>query len=564
MQISRIKLSFYPFLSAVIVLAATSLPAHAIPAVTVISPKTGSTAGSPVFYEAYATSPGCAKGIASMRVYSAPGVSAFSVNGAHMETFIPLSPGSYSTVVEASDNCGGVGQTAVNLTVSSTAGVSVFLPNSASATSPVHIAASAQNSSCAAGINAIRVYVASATSPYTINSNQLNAYINLLPGTRQLTVQAWDNCGHVFKTQLSKSITTTPDANLYAVNLNGTASTIYQFKIAVDGTLQNPNGAGKLPEVSAGSGADTLAVDPGGWFLYASTINNIYGYQVNPANGKLRPMPGSPFPLNDSNNVVPPVIQVDPSGNFLFARYGGAEVGRATTYRINRSTGALTSTGFVIGTAWYVFAFDFSGQYLYVINYGGVDGYRLNPNNGAMTVLPGSTFFFSSMNSLNFPSMASTGNYLYVGGNGVAGGSGGGVWAFSINYGTGALTEMTGSPFLPSSASRQVFSVLADWRTRFLWSLQQDSSAYGMQEFGINSAGGLLASSWFTDLSPYSLGHWTEDHSGKFIFTSYNGSSPNTGVASWPISTTGDLQTQTVFPTANPIGSIAAARKKPR
>jgi hypothetical protein len=63
------------------------------------------------FYEAYATSPSCSKGISAMRIYTAPGVSAYTVNGSHIETFIKLKAGTYNAVVQAWDNCGGVGKT---------------------------------------------------------------------------------------------------------------------------------------------------------------------------------------------------------------------------------------------------------------------------------------------------------------------------------------------------------------------------------------------------------------------------------------------------------------------
>src|SRR5207245_10759527 len=105
---------------------------YAPPTVTLIAPKTGTSAGSPVFYEAYATSSACTKGIASMRIYTADHVAAYTVNGAHLETFIKLAPGTYNTMVQAWDNCGGVSKTPVTLTVTSTAGVTVFLPNTTS------------------------------------------------------------------------------------------------------------------------------------------------------------------------------------------------------------------------------------------------------------------------------------------------------------------------------------------------------------------------------------------------------------------------------------------------
>jgi len=539
-----------------------AISAYAAPTVTVIAPKTGTSVGSPIFYSAYATSTACSKGIAAMRIYTADHVGAYTVNGAHIETFIKLNPGTYNTVVQAWDNCGGVGKTTVTLTVNSTAGVTVFLPNLPLPSAPVHIAASAQNSACAAGINAIRIYIADHVSPYTVNTNQLNAYINLVPGTYKLTVQAWDNCGHVYKSQFNQPVTGTPDAYLYAVNINTAAPDIYQFRIASDGILKNPNGNNALPEYSAGTGADTLAVDPGGWFVYASSIDGIYGYQINPTTGNLTPMQGSPFPLQNYGNGVPPSISVDPSGSFLFARYGGIELGIMSPYRIDRSSGALTSTGFAVNTAWVSRAFDSSGQYVYVIdanNFGDVVGYRINPNNGAMTTFPGDPFYTLDVSTTV---MDSTGSFLYVGG---VAESGGAIDAFTINYSTGLLTPMSGSPFLVPDA--QLWGLVADPQTRFLWAYEQGSQR-GIRAFSITPGTGILVpSAYFTVLDPYYIGGWVEDHSGKYIFTGYQVGNPNNGespgVVSWPISGNGDLLSQTIFFTKNPIGSVAVARQNP-
>ena len=88
------------------------------PVVTVSSPGNGISAGSPVNYIASASSPSCAKGIAAMRIYTAPGVNAYTIAASKLNTNINLPIGSYSTVVQAWDNCGGVGKTTVNFTVS--------------------------------------------------------------------------------------------------------------------------------------------------------------------------------------------------------------------------------------------------------------------------------------------------------------------------------------------------------------------------------------------------------------------------------------------------------------
>lgn len=480
-----------------------AISAYAVPTVTVIAPKTGTSAGSPVFYEAYATSAACTKGIAAMRIYAADYVTAYTVTGAHLETFIKLAPGTYNTVVQAWDNCGGVGKTLIALTVTPTAGVSVFLPNTTSSSHPVHIAASAQNSACAAGINAIRIYTADSVSPYTVNSNQLDTYLTLVPGTYKLTIQAWDKCGHVYKSQFNHPVTTTPDAYLYAVNAPPNApSDIYQFKIAANGFLKNPNGQNALPEFAAGPGPGTLVVDPGGWFVYASTVEGIYGYQINQSNGNLVPMQGSPFPLNDSNNIIPPWIGIDPSGNFLFARYNRElNPGNLTSYRINRSSGALTSTGFVVAITLDSFAFDFSGQYLYNIGVAGVDGWRINPNSGFLTALPGSPFPSDSLAKMYQSILCSTGGYLYAAGKDNSGnGQDGAIVSFSISYTTGALTELASSPLI--THDWQPWKVLADTQTRFIWSWQVGLNR-GIVAYDITpGTGDLTPSAFFSQTDP--------------------------------------------------------------
>jgi polyvinyl alcohol dehydrogenase (cytochrome) len=90
------------------------------PAVTVTAPGNGTQLTSPVQFVASAASPNCSKGVASMRIYTAPGVNAYTINGSSLNTSITLSPGTYNTVVQSWDNCGNVGKTFVTITVSGT------------------------------------------------------------------------------------------------------------------------------------------------------------------------------------------------------------------------------------------------------------------------------------------------------------------------------------------------------------------------------------------------------------------------------------------------------------
>lgn len=89
--------------------------------VIVTAPKTNSTVSSPVQYEASATTP-CSKGVASMGIYTASGLLAYSTKGAELNTTLTLNPGVYNTTVEEWDNCGGAATTPITITVGSGGG----------------------------------------------------------------------------------------------------------------------------------------------------------------------------------------------------------------------------------------------------------------------------------------------------------------------------------------------------------------------------------------------------------------------------------------------------------
>jgi major membrane immunogen (membrane-anchored lipoprotein) len=89
--------------------------------VYVTSPANNSNVSSPVHYVATATS-SCSKGVASMGIYTAPYVLAYSVNGASLDTKLTLSAGTYNTVVQEWDNCGSSATTPITITVGSGGG----------------------------------------------------------------------------------------------------------------------------------------------------------------------------------------------------------------------------------------------------------------------------------------------------------------------------------------------------------------------------------------------------------------------------------------------------------
>ena len=94
----------------------------AVAGVSVSSPATGATSGSPVHFVASATSPACSKGVAAMGIYTAPGKLAYTVNGAKMDTNLSMSSGTYNVVVQEWDNCGWSATVPITLTVSGSSG----------------------------------------------------------------------------------------------------------------------------------------------------------------------------------------------------------------------------------------------------------------------------------------------------------------------------------------------------------------------------------------------------------------------------------------------------------
>src|SRR5436305_11994367 len=95
----------------------SALPCFAT--VTVAAPSTGTSMTSPVHFVAAATT-SCANGISSVGIYTAPYVLAYKVAGASLNTSLTLAPGTYNTVIQAWDKCGGSTKTASTVTVKGT------------------------------------------------------------------------------------------------------------------------------------------------------------------------------------------------------------------------------------------------------------------------------------------------------------------------------------------------------------------------------------------------------------------------------------------------------------
>ena len=188
----------------------------ALAGVQVTSPSNGATVGTSVNFVASASTSSCSKGVGSMGIYTAPGVLVYVVNGASMNTNINLSPGTYHTVVEEWDNCGGAGTTPVTITVSAQSGVTVSSPaNNSNVGSPVNFVAAA-TTTCSRGVGSMGIYTAPYQLAYVTGGSNLNTNLSLNPGTYKTTVIEWDNCGGASVTPVTINVGGKSFTNLQA------------------------------------------------------------------------------------------------------------------------------------------------------------------------------------------------------------------------------------------------------------------------------------------------------------------------------------------------------------
>ncbi len=192
-----------------LVCSIATLAAPAFAGVTVSAPTNNSTVATTVQYVASATT-SCSKGVAAMGIYTAPGVLAYKVNGASLNTLLTLNANTtYYTVVQEWDNCGGSSATPITIkvggsTASATVSVSAPTNNSTVATTVQYVATA--TTTCSKGVAAMGIYTAPGVLAYTVSGAYLNTLLNLSSGTYNTVVQEWDNCGGSAKTAVTINV----------------------------------------------------------------------------------------------------------------------------------------------------------------------------------------------------------------------------------------------------------------------------------------------------------------------------------------------------------------------
>lgn len=179
--------------------------------VNVSSPANGATVGSPVRFVASATA---ANPVTAMRIY-VDSTSVYTVNANKIDTSLALASGWRNVTVVAWDSTGAAQTTKLSINVSgttttttttSTGNVTVSQPAAgATVSSPTRFVASA---SAPKPITAMKIYV-DGNDRFTTYSGSLDTSLELASGTRQVTVQAWDSSGAVYKNSFSVTVGST-------------------------------------------------------------------------------------------------------------------------------------------------------------------------------------------------------------------------------------------------------------------------------------------------------------------------------------------------------------------
>ena len=349
------------------------------PVVKVTSPTNGSKDGSPVNFAASASSPDCSTGIAAMRIYTAPGNGAYTVDSSTLDVNLPMAPGTYNTVVQAWDNCGGVGKTPVNITVTGNT-----LP-------PPRFLYSSD-------------YADGLIEEYDVD-----------PSTGEITPYSQ---GSVSTGSKPEALATDKGGfRLYAISQSPNQVTGF-FINRDDGSLQQVPGA---PGAVTGYPI-SVAVHPSGDYIYvpvevAQNDNVVYAFSVQ-ANGSLAPVPGSPFATNfpspGINAAMLTGAAIDPTGSFLYATaYGSSYV---DAWSINKTSGSLTPVAgepfFLVGDSAQgganTLAFAQGGQHLVVPGWwdGKITVFDVNTSTGALANAPGSPIPMPSPQAGNLISIA--------------------------------------------------------------------------------------------------------------------------------------------------------------
>jgi uncharacterized protein (TIGR03437 family) len=237
--------------------------------------------------------------------------------------------------------------------------------------------------------------------------------------------------------------------------------------------------------------------------------NSMSVYTLNPSSGALTVVPGSPFPAG----MFPGAVAVDPSGKFVYV----TSLNGLSAITVNPGNGALTTVQSWTVQAGFIargITVDPTGKFVYVTGgYNsymsfGIWAYTADLSSGALTAVPGSPFPVGSRPEGIV--VDPTGKFLYAP-------TSDGLSAYTINAGSGVLTAVPGPP--PFATGYPVLAAVHP-SAKFLYEANAGAPVNTLLAYSINASSGALTP--VPGASP-PLGTiilaLVVDPTGKFVYT---------------------------------------------
>lgn len=267
---------------------------------------------------------------------------------------------------------------------------------------------------------------------------------------------------------------------------------IYAYTVNSDGSLTASSQGAGVAAVNVAS----LDISPDGKWLFGLDLTTtvLDEFQINSSTGALSLVAATPYSV--TKTVLPKMVRVAPTGNFVFAALG---TGGDYVFSLNTTTGNVaTAANITLGSAQTsdnALAIDSSGSHLYIARSGlngGLAVYNIQAS-GLPTEISGSPFTTGSGPSA--VKIDRSGKYVYVANRGD-----GTISGFVIGS-TGALTTLSGSPY---ASGTQVISLAAEKTSTYILAGAQGGSP-DLSMYSIDTANPgklILATSTTTGTDP--------------------------------------------------------------
>jgi len=140
----------------------------------------------------------------------------------------------------------------------------------------------------------------------------------------------------------------------------------------------------------------SMQVNLAGTFLYTANTASISFYAINPIDGSLSTVAGSPLSFTPQFN--PQLLTMDTTGSFLYALGQGLEGVLGFTMNANGTLTLISGTSTAAGSSVTDMRVNPLGGQMYLLVAGAIDVFTIDPNTGALSAVTSTTTFTSSSN----------------------------------------------------------------------------------------------------------------------------------------------------------------------